>query len=86
VSPSIAAASRTTESSIRNSVTWVRASTSTARSKRAIVVALGLRFALRAGGPPLLDQHWSGPPQGARLIKRLAFGAKAGARPDPRMP
>ncbi|HEY2053618.1 MAG TPA: YkvA family protein [Solirubrobacterales bacterium] len=52
----------------------------------AIVVALGLRFVLRGGGPALLDRHWSGPPQGARPIKRLAFGSRAGAQPASRTP
>ena len=45
----------------------------------AILAALFLRFALRGGGAALLDQHWPGPPQGVRLIKRLAFGAQASA-------
>lgn len=40
----------------------------------AIIVALALGLALRGGGPALLDEHWPGPPQGARLIGRLAFG------------
>jgi len=45
----------------------------------AIVVALVLRFVLRGGGPALVDEHWPGPPQSARLIKRLAFGAQRSA-------
>jgi uncharacterized membrane protein YkvA (DUF1232 family) len=48
----------------------------------AIVVAVGLRFALRAGGPGLIDELWPGPAAGARLIVRLAFGSRAG-RSDP---
>ena len=43
----------------------------------AILVVLVLRFVLRGAGPQLVDQHWPGPPQGARLIKRFAFGAHA---------
>jgi len=39
----------------------------------AIIVALGLGLVLRGGGRALLDEHWPGPPQGARLIGRLAF-------------
>jgi uncharacterized membrane protein YkvA (DUF1232 family) len=39
----------------------------------AIVVALVLGLVLRDGGN-LLDEHWPGPPQGARLIRRLTFG------------
>ena len=46
----------------------------------AILVALVLRFVLRAGGPALVDEHWPGPPEGAGLINRLAFGARRGAR------
>jgi uncharacterized membrane protein YkvA (DUF1232 family) len=44
----------------------------------AILVALCLGFVLRGGGRDLLDEHWPGPPQGARLIGRIAFGARAG--------
>lgn len=40
----------------------------------AIVVALVLGLVLRGGGRALVDEHWPGPPQGARLIRRLAFG------------
>jgi uncharacterized membrane protein YkvA (DUF1232 family) len=42
----------------------------------AILVALVLRFVLRSNGPALLNEHWPGPPQGARLIRRLAFGSE----------
>lgn len=45
----------------------------------AILAALVLRFVLRAGGPGLIDEHWPGPPAGARLIKRLAFGSQPNA-------
>jgi uncharacterized membrane protein YkvA (DUF1232 family) len=40
----------------------------------AILVAVVLRFVLRGGGPKMLDEHWPGPPEGGRLIGRLAFG------------
>jgi len=40
----------------------------------AILVALVLRVVLRGGGPSLLEEHWPGPPQGALLIWRLAYG------------
>lgn len=40
----------------------------------AILVALALGVVLRGGGRALLDEHWPGPPQGALLIRRLAFG------------
>jgi uncharacterized membrane protein YkvA (DUF1232 family) len=43
----------------------------------AILVALCLGFVLRGGGPDLLDEHWPGPPQGARLIGRIALGSGA---------
>ncbi len=44
-----------------------------------VVVALVLRFVLRAGGPALIDELWPGPDRGARLIKRLAFGSQPSA-------
>lgn len=49
----------------------------------AILVALCLGFVLRGGGRGLLDEHWPGPPQGARLISRIAFGSKAPASATP---
>jgi uncharacterized membrane protein YkvA (DUF1232 family) len=52
----------------------------------AIIVALVLRFLLRGGGPALVDAHWPGPAAGARLIKRLAFGAQRNASLASRMP
>lgn len=45
----------------------------------AILAALTLRFVLRGADPSLIDRHWPGPPQGARLIRRLAFGARGRA-------
>ncbi|HKZ15303.1 MAG TPA: DUF1232 domain-containing protein [Solirubrobacterales bacterium] len=38
----------------------------------AIVTALTLRFVLRGRGPDLLVEHWPGPPEGRRVIARLA--------------
>src|SRR3954452_1708891 len=40
----------------------------------AIVAALVLRAVLRAGGEPLLEEHWRGPAQSRELVRRLAFG------------
>jgi len=42
----------------------------------AILVALGLRFVLRGGGPALLEEHWPGPAPGLRLIGAIAFGSQ----------
>jgi uncharacterized membrane protein YkvA (DUF1232 family) len=39
----------------------------------AIVLALVLRLVLRGGGEPLLAEHWPGPPESLRVIRRLAF-------------
>jgi uncharacterized membrane protein YkvA (DUF1232 family) len=39
----------------------------------AILVAICLGFVLRGAGRDLLDEHWPGPPQGARLIGRIAY-------------
>jgi hypothetical protein len=63
--------------------------TATADGRRiviAIIVALGLRLVLRGGGPGLLAEHWPGPPQGARLLGRFAFGTQANASLASRMP
>jgi len=52
----------------------------------AILAALVLRFVLRGADPSLIDRQWPGPPQGARLIHRLAFGARgraSAASPNP---
>jgi uncharacterized membrane protein YkvA (DUF1232 family) len=51
----------------------------------AILVALVLRFVLRGGGPALVDEHWPGSPEGARVIKRLGFGAQRSASLPSRM-
>jgi uncharacterized membrane protein YkvA (DUF1232 family) len=40
-----------------------------------IVAALALRYALRAGGPDLLIEHWPGPDQSLRAVVRLAYGS-----------
>jgi uncharacterized membrane protein YkvA (DUF1232 family) len=44
----------------------------------AVVVALGLRWVVRAAGVEALERHWTGTPQGLDLIKRLA-GVRVGA-------
>jgi uncharacterized membrane protein YkvA (DUF1232 family) len=41
----------------------------------AIVVALGLRLVLRAGGPELLREHWPGPSASLGVVMRLAYGS-----------
>jgi uncharacterized membrane protein YkvA (DUF1232 family) len=46
----------------------------------AIIVALALRSILRAGGPPLLREHWPGPQSSLNAISRLVYG-KRRARP-----
>ena len=38
----------------------------------AVVVALGLRWVVRAAGVEALERHWTGTPQGLTVIKRLA--------------
>lgn len=40
-----------------------------------IVAALALRYALRAGGPELLREHWPGPTVSLDAVLRLAYGA-----------
>ena len=40
----------------------------------AIIVAVVLRSVLRAGGPQLLREHWSGPPASLNVLLRLAYG------------
>jgi uncharacterized membrane protein YkvA (DUF1232 family) len=44
----------------------------------AVVVALGLRWVIRAAGVDALDRHWTGTPTGLAVVKRLA-GVPAGA-------
>jgi uncharacterized membrane protein YkvA (DUF1232 family) len=38
----------------------------------AVVVALGLRWVVRAAGAEALDKHWTGTDQGLSAVKRLA--------------
>jgi uncharacterized membrane protein YkvA (DUF1232 family) len=38
----------------------------------AIVVALALRYVVRAAGSEALDRHWSGSPGGLAVVRRLA--------------
>ena len=40
----------------------------------AILVALGLRFVLRATGPELRREHWPGPADSLAVLMRLTFG------------
>jgi uncharacterized membrane protein YkvA (DUF1232 family) len=40
-----------------------------------IVAGLALRYALRAGGPPLLHEHWPGPERSLQAVIRLAYGS-----------
>jgi uncharacterized membrane protein YkvA (DUF1232 family) len=39
----------------------------------AILVVLVLRAVLRAGGEPLLREHWSGPPRSLELVRRAVL-------------
>ena len=38
----------------------------------AVIVALGLRWVVKAAGVEALDRHWTGTPQGLTVVKRLA--------------
>lgn len=38
----------------------------------AVIVALGLRWVIKAAGIEALDQHWTGTPRGLVVVKRLA--------------
>jgi uncharacterized membrane protein YkvA (DUF1232 family) len=40
----------------------------------AIIVALVLRAIIRGGNAELLDEHWPGPDESLRIIRRAAFG------------
>jgi uncharacterized membrane protein YkvA (DUF1232 family) len=42
----------------------------------AILIALGLRFVLRAAGPELLREHWPGPADSLAALMRLAFAGR----------
>ena len=48
----------------------------------AIVAALALRCALRAGGPALLREHWPGPEVSLNAVLRLAYGDTQPERRD----
>jgi uncharacterized membrane protein YkvA (DUF1232 family) len=43
----------------------------------AVVVALGLRWVVRAAGVEALETHWAGTPQGLIVVRRLAGIAEA---------
>ena len=43
----------------------------------AVVAALALRYALRAGGPELLREHWPGPQRSLSVVLRVAYGRAA---------
>jgi uncharacterized membrane protein YkvA (DUF1232 family) len=45
----------------------------------AILVALVLRYTLRAGGPALLREHWPGPEDSLNVVIKLAYGPSAGS-------
>jgi uncharacterized membrane protein YkvA (DUF1232 family) len=50
----------------------------------AILVALVLRYVLRAGGGELLSEHWPGPANSLQLLERLTGTAtRRSARPRP---
>jgi len=49
----------------------------------AIIVALVLRYFVRAGGEPMLQELWPGPEQSLRLILRLAGPGRSQPEPDP---
>lgn len=51
-----------------------------------ILTGLVLRFVLRGAGPELLTLYWTGPPQGAEAISRLAFGRQSSATLPSRAP
>ena len=41
-----------------------------------LIAALALRYALRAGGPELLREHWPGPDVSLDAVMRLAYGKR----------
>jgi uncharacterized membrane protein YkvA (DUF1232 family) len=41
----------------------------------AVLLAVVLRAVLRAGGEPLLAEHWPGPERSRDVVRRLAFGS-----------
>lgn len=46
----------------------------------AIIVAVVLRWILRAGGPDLLREHWPGPAPSLNALMRLAYGPSSSSR------
>lgn len=42
-----------------------------------LVAALALRYALRSGGPEMLDRHWPGPDESLQVAMRLAYKSPA---------
>ena len=49
----------------------------------ALLAAFVLRFVLRGASPQLLAEHWRGPPDGLRVLVRIAFPSQASADPTP---
>jgi uncharacterized membrane protein YkvA (DUF1232 family) len=41
-----------------------------------IIAAVALRFALRSGGPQLLEEHWPGPEASLNAVIRVAYGRR----------
>jgi uncharacterized membrane protein YkvA (DUF1232 family) len=41
-----------------------------------IIAAAALRFALRSGGPQLLQEHWPGPALSLNAVMRVAYGRR----------
>jgi uncharacterized membrane protein YkvA (DUF1232 family) len=39
-----------------------------------IIAAVALRYALRSGGPQLLEEHWPGPAGSLNAVMRVAYG------------
>jgi uncharacterized membrane protein YkvA (DUF1232 family) len=44
-----------------------------------LVAALALRYALRAGGPQLIREHWRGPEASLQVVLRVAYGRAVAA-------
>jgi uncharacterized membrane protein YkvA (DUF1232 family) len=41
-----------------------------------IIAALALRYALRSGGPELLEEHWPGPTPSLNAVMRVAYSRR----------
>jgi uncharacterized membrane protein YkvA (DUF1232 family) len=41
-----------------------------------IIAAVALRYALRSGGPQLLQEHWPGPAVSLNAVMRVAYGRR----------